>query len=434
LLKPATVPVANIKSIAVLPFKDFGGVTDEDRLGPGLADVLITRLRTLKGLNVRPTSAVLKFDGQDSIAAGRRLEVDAVLEGSIHRQDGRVRVTARLVAVNDRTTIWGAQFEHEPKDLFAIQDDLSRQVAQALISNLSDAQSRIIAKRPTESFEAFEHYMKGRYFWNKRTSADAEKAISHFEKAIAADPNYALAYSGLADCYVLRQVLPPAEALPKAKTAALKAVELDDTLADAHASLSMIKAVADFDRAGVEHELKRAIELNPNHALAHGWYAMHLTNIGRFTEGAEAAQRAQELGPTSPSLHMYAAWNFHHSRQFDRSIEEVRRALELDPNVRTCGLAARAYAMKGVHDEALAEGLRARAVQANGPSALGTLGYVYAVAGRPEEARVLLAELKERAGKSHVSPFYMALIHAGLGEKNRRLITSKKTIGNAMNG
>ncbi|MGH9900486.1 MAG: winged helix-turn-helix domain-containing protein, partial [Pyrinomonadaceae bacterium] len=175
--------VAEIKSIAVLPFKDFGAATDEDRLGPGLADVLITRLSTLKGVNVRPTSAVLKFDGQDSVAAGRRLEVDAVLEGSIHRHDGRVRVTARLVAVNDRATVWGAQFDEQPKDLFAIQDALSKQVAQALVSDLSDAEARMIAKRPTESIEAYQHYAKGRYLWNKRTTADAEKAIRHFEQA-----------------------------------------------------------------------------------------------------------------------------------------------------------------------------------------------------------------------------------------------------------
>ena len=407
----------SVKSIAVLPFKDFGAVGDDDRLGPGLADVLITRLSVLKGVSVRPTSAVLKFDGQDSVAAGRRLEVDAVLEGSIYRDNGRVRVTARLVAVNDRAIIWGAQFDEQPKDLFAIQDALSKQVAQALVSDLSDVEARMIAKRPTESIEAYQHYMKGRYFWNKRTAADAEKAIAHFEQAIAIDLHYALAYSGLADCYALRSVLPPGEALPKAKAAALKALELDDTLAEAHASLASVKQLYGFDSPGAEREYKRAIELNPNYALAHGWYSMLLTQLGRFDEGAVAARRAQELDPTSPSLHIYAAWNFYHSRQFDRSIEEVRRAVELDPNARTAYIiAAYAYAAKGMSKEAIAEAEKAKSVSINHSDTLGVFGYVYAVAGRAGEAREVLAELKELSGRGYVSSFHMARIHAGLGE------------------
>jgi len=412
----------SVKSIAVLPFKDFGAVGDEERLGPGLADVLITRLSVLKGVSVRPTSAVLKFDGQDSVAAVRRLEVDAVLEGSIHRHDSRVRVTARLVAVNDRAMLWGAQFDEQPKDLFAIQDALSGQVAQALVSDLSDVEARMIAKRPTESIEAYQHYMKGRYFWNKRTTADAEKAIAHFEQAIARDPNYALAYSGLADCYALRTALPPGEAMPKAKAAALKALELDDTLAEAHASLALVKELYGFDYPGAEREFKRAIELNPSYALAHGWYAMHLTKSGRFDEGAEAARRAQELDPTSPSLHIYAAWNFYHSRQFDRSIEEVRRAVELDPNARTAYyIATYAYAAKGMYKEVIAEAEKAKSVSINHSDTLGVFGYVYAVAGRAGEARKILAELKELSGQGHVSPYHMAIIHAGLAETDPAL-------------
>jgi DNA-binding winged helix-turn-helix (wHTH) protein/TolB-like protein/tetratricopeptide (TPR) repeat protein len=410
-----------MKSIAVLPFKDFGASSDEDRLGPALADVLVTRLSVLKGVNVRPVSAALKFDGQDSLTAGRRLEVDAVLEGSIHRLNGRVRVTARLVAVSDRAIIWGGQFDEQPKDLFAIQDGISRQVARALVARMSDLEERMLAKRPTENIEAHQHYMKGRYFWNKRTTTDAEKAVRHFEQAIEIDPNYALAYSGLADCYTLRTALPPADAMPKAKAAALEALKLDDMLAESHASLALVKGLYDFDQAGMEQELKRAIELNPSYALAHGWYAMHLTKMGRFPEGAEAARRAQELDPTSPSLHIYAAWNYYHSRQFDRSVEEVRRAVELDPNARTCGLAARAYALKGMYEEAVVEGLKSRSVPANDACALGALGYVYAVAGRQKEARLLLAELKGLAAKSHVTPFYMALVHTGLGEKDHAL-------------
>jgi tetratricopeptide (TPR) repeat protein len=226
----------------------------------------------------------------------------------------------------------------------------------------------------------------------------------------------------------VRTALPPIEAYPKAKRAAERAVELDDTLAEAHLSLALIKQLYDWDLPAVEREFKRAIELDPNYALGHGLYSLFLTGMGRFDESAAEARRAKELDPISPSIHIYAAWSLYHARQFDRSIEEAQKAIELDPGVRTAYIIiVRAYAQKKMFAEAIAEGERARGISKDHPYSLGSLGYAYAVAGKPEEARKILEKLKELSARSYVSPYHIATIYVGLGENYKGLEYLEKT-------
>jgi DNA-binding winged helix-turn-helix (wHTH) protein/TolB-like protein len=431
----ATMPV---RSIAVLPLKQMGPAAGDEYLGVGLADALITRLGAMRNVAVRPTSSILKYGNSelDPLVAGRALGVDAVLDGRIQRDGNRLRITLQLVSVTNGAHLWSGKFDDTFTNIFALQDSISDQVAHSLSANLINDEKQALGKRYTENTEAYLEYLKGRYFWNKRTAADAEKAIKHFEQAIALDPNYALAYSGLADCYAIRTAIPPGIAIPKAMAAALRAVELDDGLAEAHVSLGTIKELYEWDRAGAESEYRRAVELNPNYALAHGLYSMYLTSMGRFDEGAAEAKRAREIDPLSPTIYIYAAWNFYHARQYDQSIEVAQKAIDLDPNASMAyNVMARAFAEKKMFKQAIEMGQQASVIsEQKGPMmskehplSLASLGYAYAVSGQPNAARQILDELKDLSTKGYVSPNHFAVVHAGLGENDQALEYLEKT-------
>ncbi len=433
---PATS--AEVKSMAVLPFKTLGGEASDEYLGLGLADALITQLSRTQQITVRPTSAVRKYVAvdQDAVAVGQALGVEAVLEGSVQRAGERIRVTVSLLRASDGVSLWVAKFDEKFTDIFTVQDAISNQVAKALLIDLTSGERQLLTKRYTENTEAYLEYLKGRYFWSKRTANDAEKAIQHFEQAIALDPNYALAYSGLADSYAIRTALPPRVAIPRAMAAALKALELDAELAEGHVSLATIKELYEWDKAGAEREYKRAIELNPNYTLAHGLYSMYLTSMGRFDEGAAEAKRAEELDPLSPNMYIYAGWNFYNSRQYDRSIEEAQKAIHLDPNVSMAyNILVRAYAAKKMYTDAISLGQTLRSsseqkelmLSKERPLSLASLGYAYAVSGKTQEAHQILEELKELSAKTYVSPNHLAVIYAGLGDKERVLEYLEKT-------
>jgi len=325
---------ASVKSVAVLPFKVLGSEGDE-YLGVGMADVLITRLSAAGNIVTRPTSAVLRYSGedQDSAKAGRELKVDATLEGSIHKVDDRMRVTVRLVSATNGSTVWAAQFDEKLTDILAVQDSICEQVANALALRLTAENRTRLANRYTASPEAYHLYLRGRYFWNRRTHEGYKKAIEYFNQAIEKYPSYALAYSGLADCYVLGgDARSTQEAFSKAKAAASRALEIDDTLAEAHASLALVKMAYDWDLAAAESEFKRAIELNPNYATAHHWYADCLMLMGRTDQAIASIRRAQELDPLSLIISRDAGRLFYFARRYDEAIEECQKALELDPN------------------------------------------------------------------------------------------------------
>lgn len=420
---------APVKSIAVLPFKSLSSDASDDYLGLGMADTLITRLSSMNQIVVRQTSSVRKFASpdQDPVAAGRELKVDVVLETSMQRVGDRIRVNLRLVRVSDGSSLWTGKVDERVDDVFAVQDRVSEQVAQVLVPQLSGEEKKLLAKHYTENSEAILLYMKGRYVW-LRSAADVVKkrtAEDLFKRAIEKDPNFALAYAKLAINYVdLAADVPPAEAMPKAREAALKALAIDDTLAEAHAALGQVKAYYDWQWADAEGEFKKAIEIGPNSTDVLLEYAIYLSSIGRYDDAIAEAKRRQAFGELTlaPMLSSLAG-----ARRFDELIEECQKAFEIEPNFTYGHLwIGVAYVQRGMNDEAIAE--LQKAVTLSGGSTLmkAQLGYAYGVAGRRGEAEKILSELKALAGQRYVSPYDIALIYAGLGDKEQAFASLEK--------
>ena len=417
---PAAVP-----SLAVLPFKSIGADAQDDYLGLGLADALITRVSNIRQIVVRPTSVVRKYAGpeQDPVAAGRELLVDYVLDGYIRRSGDRVRVTMQMVGVRDGAALWAEKFDATFTDIFAVEDSVSKHVAEALTLTLSGEERKRLAKHYTTDGEAYQLYLKGRYYWNKWTEEGMKKAVESFRQATRRDPNFALAYAGAADCYAFG-ILPlrPREAAPRAKEAALKALEIDYALAEAHTSLAYVKHSYDWDWPGADQEFRRAIELNPHYAHAHHMYSHLLVSVGRFEESLGASLRACELDPLDVEMSAHLVFHYNAARQFDRAVEQGRRTLELDPNFHETHLfLGRAYEQKGMYAEAVAEFRSAVELSGRRPFAVSGLAHAYAVSGERAAARELLGELEERSKTGYVSPYYIAHIHAGLGERAQAL-------------
>ncbi|MFN2392038.1 MAG: winged helix-turn-helix domain-containing tetratricopeptide repeat protein, partial [Pyrinomonadaceae bacterium] len=328
---------AKINSIAVLPLRPLTEAENSKTLGLGLTDTLIMKIGGLRQITVRPISAVTPFADapQDALEIGKKLNVDAVLEGTIQQSEGRVRLNARLLRVENGEQIWAEQFESEAAQIFDLQDRLTAQTAQALKLKLGASETEQITKRFTNNTEALDAYLKGRYFSNRRTVGDLKTAIGYFNEAIVKDPNYALAYVGLADAYSLLADYDgalPADAYPKAKEAATKALELDDELAEAHTSLAYVKMFYYHDWQGAQDGYRQAIALNPNYATARHWYSEYLTAMGRFDEAFVEARRAKEIDPLSPSVNAQEVWILFYSRRFDEAIERGRRIAEMNPD------------------------------------------------------------------------------------------------------
>lgn len=412
----------NIRSVAVLPFRSLtAGDPYENYLGTGIADALITRLGRLDQINVRPTSAVLRFDNpkQDSLAAARALGVDAVLEGSYQREGDQLRVTVQLVSARDGAQIWSSTFNEEFKNILAVQDSISQDVARSLVLNLTEAEQRLLTKHPTANIEAYQAYLKGRYFWNKRTEQDLTLSVDYFQTAIDLDPNYALAYAGAADSYALlvwNHGFATPGLIQKAKAAASKALELDPTLAEAHTSLAFIKVWHEWDWPNAEAEYKRAIELNPNYSTAHHWYGELLVIMGRFDEGFRELKLAQEADPLSLIINADIGKMHFFARHPDQAIEQLKKTIEMEHSFPLSHLfLAMAYRQKGMYNEAIKEVEEEIKLPGGRRLFSAVLGYLYAVAGRKAEALALLEELKARSG----SEFEIALIHIGLGNTDQ---------------
>jgi len=420
---PATA-VVRTRSIAILPFKPLAPRETDSYLGLGMADALITKLSGIRHLTVRPTSAILDYRAspRSSLEIGREQRVDAVLEGTIERADDRVRMTVRLLNVKDGAALWTYQSEEsESRDLFALQDLLSEKIADALLVNLTGSERRSLRKHYTENPEAYDAYVKGRYYWNQRTSEGLLKAIGFFETAVRLDPNYALAYSGLSDSYDLSVwyvPLPASEAVPKIEAAARKAVELDPLLSDAHLSLSTLYSFRwEWDKDMVEHQ--RALALNPGNATAHHWYSLGLGLRGRFDEAVAEAQKARELDPLSPSINTDLGWVYYLARRYDRAIDAYRSTLEMDPGFSLAHFdLSLAYSAVGRNDDAVSE---MRKASQRGSDYLAGLGYVCGAAGRRDEALVALRELTALSKIRYVPPYHFAWIYTGLGDRNRAI-------------
>jgi TolB-like protein/DNA-binding winged helix-turn-helix (wHTH) protein len=415
---------ATMQTIAVLPFTLLGAAEGEAFLGLGLADALITQLSNTRRIVVRPTSAVKKYAESvvDSISAGRELKVDAVLEGSIQRAGARLRVTVQMIGVSDGVPLWADKFNADFQDIFEVQDAISEQVAHALTLKLSVDDRARLMKRYTDNTEAYQSYLKGRFFWNRRDAANFKKAITHFNEAIAHDPTYALAFAGLADCYNLLPIWgePNREMYARGKAAALRALELDDQLAEAHASLGYVLMHYDWDSVAAEGSFKRALELNPNYVTARQWHAKLLIARARFDEARAELDVALELDPLSLMVQTAAAAPDLFARRYDAVSQRCRRILDFEPTfipaLYTLGFAC---AHGGRHDEAIAAGLKACELSERNPALVAALAISYALAGREREARPLIHEVERHAAQHSPHHHDLASVYACLNDKER---------------
>ena len=404
-------------SIAVLPFLDMSPQRDEEYFCEGMAEELINALTHIGGLKVsaRTSSFQFKGAGHDVRRIGRDLGVETVLEGSVRKAGSRLRITAQLVSVADGCHLWSEKFDRDMENVFAIQDEISLAIVDRLRVELLGNEKAELVKRPQASPEAYNLYLRGRWFWNKRTHEDLKKAIEYFERAIELAPDYALAYAGIADCYAAfleYSASPPEDAAALSKRAALKALEIDDALAEAHASLGYIKMVHDWDWTGAEAEFRRAIELNPRYAPAHHRYAHYLVSTARYAEALEETRWAQELEPDSLAIKRTMGFMLCAAGEYDSAIEAMRQALEIDPTLifvhLTLGLA---YLRKSMYEEALlALREEERLLGGWSPLSAACIGVAHALSGNVDEAERALADLMEISKHRRVPPSGIALL------------------------
>lgn len=419
-----------IKSIAVLPFKPLVAAGQDEYLQMGMADVLIMRLSNLRLIIVRPISAVRKYTSleQDPVVAGRELKVEAVLDGSIQRVGDRVRLTVRLLNISDGATLWAEKFDEKFTDLLSVEDRLSEKLTGALALKLTGEEQRMLAKRYTENSDAYQAYLRGRYFLHKWTRPSLEKAIEAFEQALAADPDYAPAHSGVADAWTLLGYLgflPPREAFPKSEAAAMRALRLDDSLGEAHLSLAKTKLFYDWDWDGCEREIKRALELAPNFADTHGMNGTYLTAIGRFDEALAARKRALELDPTSPLFTTMVGWVYFYQRRYDQAVEWYRRALELDMNfAQPQDDIALALYLKNGDAQSFQEIFKAKTLSGASAEKIAVLQQAYSSGGKTGYWRKELELALEQ--QDRIGPWRMARIYAELGDKDQAIAQLNK--------
>jgi TolB-like protein/Tfp pilus assembly protein PilF len=413
-----------IDSIAVLPFQNKSTEKDTDYLSDGLGESLVYRLSQLPNLKVSPTSSVFRYKGKeiDPVKVGQELGVNAVVSGRIVQRGENLTISAELVDVRYNKLLWGEQYDRKMSDLIVTQREIAREIVEKLKLKVS-GEEKALAKHYTENSEAYQLYLKGRFYWNKRSSEALKKAIDYFNQAIEKDPSFALAYAGLADCYLVpANPQSPREKMPKAKAAAMRALELDETIAEAHTSLARVLATYDWDWGNAEKEYKRAIELNPRYAIAHQWYSGYLQAMDRRDEAIAERKLALELDPLSLTINFALGMSFYYARDYDQAIEQFQKTLELDQNfppVHTFLPAA--YEQKGMYDKAIAEFKKAAPLQGGGESSFSTsgLGHVYGVSGKKAETRAVLDELKLLSRHEYVPAPHIALVYAGLGEKDQ---------------
>ncbi len=418
---------AVLKSIAVLPFKPLIAEGRDEALELGMADTLIIRLSKLQQMLVSPTSAVRKYGSleQDPMIAGQELRVDSVLDGSLQRRGDQLRVSVRLLNIRDGATLWADTFNENFTDIFSVQDSISERVATSLLLKLSSQQKQQLTKRYTENVKAYELYLKGSYHANQITEHGFKLAIDHFWQAIGEDPHYALPYAGIASAYQMLayfNYLSPKEAIPKSKEAALKALEIDVTLEDAHTILAYGKLHFDWQWAEAEQGFKHTLKLNPNYGRGHHQYSHYLTAMGKTEDSLVESLRALELERLSLEMNTHLIWHYYCAHQYDDAIAHSMKTIEIEPNFWfTHLLLAQSYAQKGMYQESITSAQKAIDLSTRMSDRLGTLGYAYAVIGRSEDAEKIIVELSELSKQRYVNPYFTAVIYAGLGKKDLAL-------------
>ncbi|MGB2888579.1 MAG: tetratricopeptide repeat protein, partial [Candidatus Acidiferrales bacterium] len=414
-----------IDSVAVLPFVNASADPNTEYLSDGITESLINSLSQLPHLKVMSRDSAFMYKGRqtDARTVGRELGVRAVLKGRIMQRGDGLSISTELVDARDNSHIWGQQYDRKLADMIALREEIAKEMTTALRMRLTGADEKRMAKTYTANPEAYQDYLKGRYWWNKRTGEGLNKGIEYFQQAIAKDPTYALAYAGLADSYSVLSdygFVAPKEGYPRAKEAALKALQLDETLAEAHTSLASVKTSYDWDWSGGEREFQRAIALNPSYATAHHWHAVTLMIMGRSEEAIAEVKRALELDPLSLIINRTLGQVFYLARQYDQAIEQLRKTLEFDPSfVRAHSFLGLAYIQKFMYKEGIAEFEKELVVSPGTPYALSVLGYAYAAAGRRAEAPKVLDKLNELSKQKYVPAVSRVGIYVGLGEKDK---------------
>jgi len=416
----------SIQSIAVMPFVNESGNADIEYLSDGMTETLISSLSQLPNLNVKARSSVFRYKGKETNpqTIGKELNVQAILNGRVSQRGDQLTLSLELIDAQTENVIWGEQYNRSQSDLVTLQSEIARDVSSKLKSKLSGADVAKVEKNYTANTEAYQLYLKGKFYWNQRTGESLKKAADFYRQAIEKDPNYALAYSGLAETYVLfssYDVAPANDSMPQAKAAALRALAIDESLAEAHTALGFYLSNYEWDRGGAEKEYRRAIELKPNYATAHHWLGADLVYVKRFDDSLLELRRGEELDPLSPIIGTNLGDTLVYARRYDEAITQYKRTLVSNPNFGYAHQALGwAYGSKGMYPEAIAE-TRTAIVQRNGSSAKGYLGLWLARSGKRADALLLLNELKMEAARDYVQPYTLALIYIGLGNKEEAL-------------
>jgi len=415
-----------INSLAVLPLVNVSPDAEMEYFSDGITESIINALTQLPKLRVVPRSTVFRYKGpqMDPQQIGRELGVRAVLTGRVLHFGERLVVNAELIDVANESQLWGEQYNRKPADIFEVQEEISREISQKLLSKLSGEEHKRLTKRHTHDTEAYRYYLKGRFYWNKRTEENFRRGIENFRQAIELDPNYALAYAGLADSYILLGFYgaeAPNEVMPKAKAAAVKALELDDSLAEAHNSLAYIHFTYEWRWPAAEKEFKKAIKLNPKYATVHHWYAFKLAAMGRHDDSIAEMKLARELDPLALIINAEVGWAYYFARRYDKAIEQFQKTVEMDPGFAvTYMFFGLAYTQQERFAEAISN-LR-KAVELSGGSLImkAILGHAHGRAGDREGAASMIAELT-KTSTGYTSAYNVALIHAGLDETENAL-------------
>lgn len=419
-------------SIAVLPFKNLSAEKENEYFSDGITEDVIARLSKIATIQVISRTSVMHYKNSEMRLKdiGSELRVATVLEGSVRREGNKVRIVAQLIDANTDDHLWAETYDQDMTGIFGIQSDVAEKIANALEANISPGERHRLEKKATGNLVAYDLYLKGRYHWNKRLPADLDRSIEYFEQASEHDPTYASAYAGLADAYIILgdfDIRPPKETYPKAREAAMKALELDEDLPEAHTSLAYAIMHYEWDWSAAEKEFRRAIELAPNSAQAHSWYALYLSQMGRFESAVSESREALALDPFSAAIRSDAGLTFYFDRQYDTAIHQFQAALEMDPTFVVANIPlGGAYVQKQMYPEAIAAFQKVTVASAfvtskAHPVPIAALAYVYGVSGRKEDALAMLDLLLEESNDEYVAPYWMSVAYVGIGNSDKAL-------------